>query len=50
MLAGLGRRNVPDAAETVAAAVTAAGFATWNLDLMFGASDGERCRLGRHAL
>ncbi len=37
VLAGLGRRNVPHAAETVAAAVAAAGFATWNLDLIFGA-------------
>ena len=38
MLAGLGRRNVPHAAETIAAAVHAAGFATWNLDLIFGAA------------
>ena len=38
VLAGLGRRNVPHAAETIAAAVHAAGFATWNLDLMLGAA------------
>ncbi len=38
MLAGLGRRNVPHAAETIAAAVHAAGFTTWNLDLIFGAA------------
>ncbi len=38
VLAGLGRRNVPHAAETIAAAVHAAGFATWNLDLIFGAA------------
>jgi oxygen-independent coproporphyrinogen-3 oxidase len=38
VLAGLGRRNVPRAAEAIAAAVTAAGFATWNLDLILGAS------------
>ena len=38
VLAGLGRRNVPHAAETIAAAVHAAGFATWNLDLILGAA------------
>ena len=38
VLAGLGRRNVPRAAETIAAAVHRAGFATWNLDLIFGAA------------
>jgi oxygen-independent coproporphyrinogen-3 oxidase len=38
VLAGLGRRNVPHAAETIAAAVHDAGFATWNLDLIFGAA------------
>ena len=38
MLAGLGRRNVPHAAETIAAAVHDAGFTTWNLDLIFGAA------------
>ena len=37
VLAGLGRRDVPGAAATIAAAVDAAGFATWNLDLIFGA-------------
>ena len=37
MLVGLGRRRVPHAAETISAAVAAAGFATWNLDLIFGA-------------
>jgi putative oxygen-independent coproporphyrinogen III oxidase len=36
VLAGLGRRNVPDAARRIAEAVAAAGFATWNLDLIFG--------------
>ena len=36
VLAGLGRRVVPRAAETIASAVTAAGFETWNLDLIFG--------------
>ena len=36
VLAGLGRRDVPAGAETIAAAVAAAGFATWNLDLIFG--------------
>ena len=38
VLAGLGRRNVPGAAETIAAAVHDAGFSTWNLDLIFGAA------------
>jgi oxygen-independent coproporphyrinogen-3 oxidase len=38
VLAGLGRRDVPGAAETIAAAVAAAGFGTWNLDLIFGAA------------
>ena len=38
VLAGLGRRNVPHAAETIAAAVHDAGFTTWNLDLIFGAA------------
>jgi oxygen-independent coproporphyrinogen-3 oxidase len=38
VLAGLGRRDVPGAAETIAAAVAAAGFGTWNLDLIFGSS------------
>ena len=37
VLLGLGRRRVPHAAETIAGAVAAAGFATWNLDLIFGA-------------
>jgi putative oxygen-independent coproporphyrinogen III oxidase len=36
VLAGLGRRDVPVVAETIAAAVAVAGFATWNLDLIFG--------------
>ncbi len=36
VLRGLGRRHVPHAAEHVSAAVHAAGFATWNLDLIFG--------------
>jgi putative oxygen-independent coproporphyrinogen III oxidase len=37
VLTGLGRRDVPHAAEKISAAVAAAGFATWNLDLIFGA-------------
>ncbi len=36
VLAGLGRRHGTDALEAVAAAVSSAGFATWNLDLIFG--------------
>jgi oxygen-independent coproporphyrinogen-3 oxidase len=40
-LAGLGRRHVPDAARRIAAAVSEAGFGTWNLDLIFGGA-GER--------
>jgi putative oxygen-independent coproporphyrinogen III oxidase len=36
VLAGLGRRNVPDAARHISDAVSQAGFATWNLDLIFG--------------
>jgi oxygen-independent coproporphyrinogen-3 oxidase len=36
VLAGLGRRAVPDAAATIAAAVASAGVVTWNLDLIFG--------------
>jgi oxygen-independent coproporphyrinogen-3 oxidase len=53
VLAGLGRRRVPRAAETVSAAVTAAGFATWNLDLIFGAateSDGDWAATLDHVL
>jgi putative oxygen-independent coproporphyrinogen III oxidase len=38
VLAGLGRRTVPGAAERVSGAVGAAGFGTWNLDLIFGAA------------
>jgi coproporphyrinogen III oxidase-like Fe-S oxidoreductase len=38
VLMGLGRRHVPYAAETISAAVDAAGFPTWNLDLIFGAA------------
>ena len=38
VLAGLGRSDVPHAAETIAAAVDGAGFATWNLDLIFGSA------------
>jgi oxygen-independent coproporphyrinogen-3 oxidase len=38
VLAGLGRRHVPHAAERISAAVAAAGFATWNLDLILGAA------------
>jgi oxygen-independent coproporphyrinogen-3 oxidase len=36
VLEGLGRRHVPGAAGRIAAAVAEAGFATWNLDLIFG--------------
>jgi putative oxygen-independent coproporphyrinogen III oxidase len=36
VLAGLGRRHVPEAAGRIAAAATAAGYSTWNLDLIFG--------------
>ncbi len=36
VLAGLGRRHVPDAAARIAAAVHEAGFDNWNLDLIFG--------------
>ena len=53
VLAGLGRRRVPHAAEIVSAAVTAAGFATWNLDLIFGAvteSDGDWAATLDHVL
>jgi putative oxygen-independent coproporphyrinogen III oxidase len=41
VLAGLGRRHVPDAASHLAAEVHRAGFETWNLDLIFGGA-GER--------
>jgi putative oxygen-independent coproporphyrinogen III oxidase len=37
VLAGLGRRDVPDAASHISRAVAEAGFNTWNLDLIFGA-------------
>jgi putative oxygen-independent coproporphyrinogen III oxidase len=53
VLAGLGRRHVPHAAETIAAAVDEAGFATWNLDLIFGAateSDGDWAATLGHVL
>ncbi len=53
VLAGLGRRRVPGAAETISAAVAAAGFATWNLDLIFGApaeSDDHWARTLDHVL
>ena len=36
VLAGLGRRHVPDAAARIAAAVRRAGYGSWNLDLIFG--------------
>jgi oxygen-independent coproporphyrinogen-3 oxidase len=36
VLTSLGRRDVPGAAEAMASAVTSAGYATWNLDLIFG--------------
>ena len=47
VLAGLGRRRVPGAAAAVSAAVEAAGYPTWNLDLIFGAPaerDGDWAR------
>ena len=53
VLASLGRRRVPHAAETVSAAVAAAGFSTWNLDLIFGAaseSDGDWAATLDHVL
>ncbi len=53
VLAGLGRRNVPGAAEAIAAAVAAAGFRTWNLDLIFGGageSDGDWAGTLAHVL
>jgi oxygen-independent coproporphyrinogen-3 oxidase len=37
VLAGLGRRHVPDALSRISGAVYDAGFGTWNLDLIFGA-------------
>jgi putative oxygen-independent coproporphyrinogen III oxidase len=36
VLAGLGRRHVPDAEARIAAAVQDAGYEDWNLDLIFG--------------
>ncbi len=36
VLAGLGRRHVPHASARIAGAVAAAGFTTWNLDLILG--------------
>ena len=53
VLASLGRRRVPDAAENVSAAVAASGFSTWNLDLIFGAateSDGDWAATLDHVL
>ena len=53
VLAGLGRRVVPHSAETIAAAVAAAGFDTWNLDLIFGAvteSDADWAATLEHVL
>jgi oxygen-independent coproporphyrinogen-3 oxidase len=44
VMAGLGRRHLPDAAARLADAVDAAGYETWNLDLIFGGateSDGD---------
>ena len=38
VLASLGRRHGAGDAAAVATAVTAAGFATWNLDLIFGSA------------
>ena len=39
VLDSLGRRNVPDAVTRVADVVGQVGFASWNLDLIFGAAD-----------
>ena len=53
VLAGLGRRYVPHAAETIATAVAAAGFSTWNLDLILGApaeTDDDWARTLEHVL
>jgi oxygen-independent coproporphyrinogen-3 oxidase len=53
VLAGLGRRHIPQAAETISAAVAAAGFTTWNLDLILGApaeSDDDWARTLEHVL
>ncbi len=53
VLDGLGRRHVPHAAEAISAAVAAAGFATWNLDLIFGApaeGDDDWAATLRHVL
>ena len=38
VLADLGRRHVPGAAERISAAVAEAGVDSWNLDLIFGAA------------
>lgn len=53
VLAGLGRRHVPRAAEAISDAVAAAGFSTWNLDLILGApaeSDDDWERTLEHVL
>jgi oxygen-independent coproporphyrinogen-3 oxidase len=53
VLASLGRRDVPGAAEAIAPAVAEAGYATWNLDLIFGAvaeSDDDWARALAHVL
>ena len=53
VLAGLGRRHIPQAAEAISAAVADAGFATWNLDLILGApaeSDDDWARTLEHVL
>jgi putative oxygen-independent coproporphyrinogen III oxidase len=47
VLVGLGRRRVPGAAAAVSTAVEAAGYPSWNLDLIFGApaeGDGDWAR------
>jgi putative oxygen-independent coproporphyrinogen III oxidase len=49
VLAGLGRRHVPDAAARIGGAATAAGFDNWNLDLIFGGA-GESDEDWRHTL
>jgi oxygen-independent coproporphyrinogen-3 oxidase len=49
VLAGLGRRHVPEAARRIAHVVSQAGFASWNLDLIFGGA-GECDDDWRHTL
>ena len=46
VLVGLGRRRAPEAVIAAAASVAAAGFASWNVDLIFGGCRRDRRRLG----